>query len=100
MLLKRKGFRGAIKCWYENDASSKGIQMFWLIRRKITHKDNKRNIPLHKAVARPHLEYCIQAWISYHKKIIDTLEIIHSRATKIIPELRDHSYEERQNNMV
>ena len=52
-------------------------------------------IPLYKAIVRPHLEYCIHAWRSYHKKDIDTLERIQRRATKINPELRDLSYEER-----
>ena len=41
------------------------------------------------------MEYCIQAWRPYHKKYIDTLECLQKRATKIIPELRDLSYEER-----
>ena len=44
---------------------------------------------------RPHLEYCIQAWRQYRKKDIDTLERIQGRATKMIPELRYLSYEER-----
>ena len=49
---------------------------------------------MYKAVARPHLEQCIQAWRPYRKKYIDTLERIQRRATKIIPELRDISCEE------
>ena len=52
-------------------------------------------IPVCKGIVRPHLEYCIQAWRPYHKKDIDTLERIQRRATKIIPELTDFSYEER-----
>ena len=44
---------------------------------------------------RPHLEYCIQAWRPYRKKDIDTRECNQRRATKIIPELRYLSYEER-----
>ena len=66
-----------------------------MIRRNITYKDKKLILPLYKAIVRPHLEYCIQAWKPYRKKDIDTLECIHRRATKIIPELRDLSYEER-----
>ena len=43
----------------------------------------------------PHLEYCIQAWRSCRKKDLDKLENIQSRATKMIPELRDLSSESR-----
>ena len=52
-------------------------------------------IPLYKAILRLHLEYCIQARRPYRKKDIDTLEHIQRKATKIIPEPRDLSYEER-----
>ena len=76
-------------------AASKGNQILGLIRRNITYKGKKLFIPLYKAIVRPHLEYCIQAWRPYRKKDIDTLERIQRRATKMIPELRDLSYEER-----
>ena len=55
-------------------AASKGNQILGLIRRNIC---------------------CIQAWRPYRKKDIDTLERIQRRATKMIPELRYLSYEER-----
>ena len=73
-------------------AVSMGNQIFRLIRRNITYKEKKLIIPLYKAIVRPHLEYCIQAWRPYRKKDIDILERIQRRATKMIPEL---SYEER-----
>ena len=76
-------------------AASKGNQILGLIRRNITYKGKKLIIPLYKAIVIPHLEYCIQAWRPYRKKDIDTLERIQRRATKMIPELRDLSYEER-----
>ena len=76
-------------------AASKGNQILGLIRRNITYKGKKLIIPLYKAIVRPHLEYRIQAWRPYRKKDIDTLECIQRRATKMIPELRDLSYEER-----
>ena len=41
------------------------------------------------------LEYCIQAWNPHLRKDVDMLEKIQRRATKLIPELRDLTYEER-----
>ena len=75
-------------------AASKGSQILGLIRRTITYKEKQLIVPLYKAIVRPHLEYCIQAWRLYRKKDIDKLERIQRRATKMIPELRDLSYEQ------
>ena len=44
-------------------AAAKGNQILGLIRRNIVYKENELIIPLHKTIVRPHLEYCIQAWI-------------------------------------
>ena len=63
--------------------------------RTIAYKEKQLSVPLYKAIVRPHLDYCIQAWRPYRKKDIDKLERIQRRATKIIPELRDLSYESR-----
>ena len=76
-------------------AASKGNQILGLIRRTITYKETQLIVPLHKAIVRPHVEYCIQAFRPYRRKDIDELERIQRRATKIIPELRDLSYESR-----
>ena len=66
-----------------------------LLRKYIMYKEKQQIVPLYKAIVRPHLEYCSQAWRPYHKKDIDMLERIQRRATKMIPELRDLSYESR-----
>ena len=76
-------------------AASKGNQILGLIRRNIIYKEKQLSLPVYKAIVRPHLEYCIQAWRPYRKKDIDKLERIQRRATKMIPELRDLSYESR-----
>ena len=68
-------------------SASKGNQILGMIRRNITYKE--------KSLIRPHLEYCIQAWSPYLRKDIDMLEKIQRRATKLIPGLRDLTYEER-----
>ena len=76
-------------------AASKGNQVLGMIRRNITYKEKNLIVPLCKAIVRPHLEYCIQAWSPYLRKDIDMLETIQRRATKLIPGLRDLRYEER-----
>ena len=63
-------------------AASKSNQIVGLIRRNITYKEKELIIHLYKAIVRPHLEYCVQAWRPYRKKDVDTLEQIQSRATK------------------
>ena len=59
------------------------------------YKEKELIIPLYKTTVRPHLEYCIQAWRPYRKKDIDMLERVQRRATKMIPQLRNISYEMR-----
>ena len=76
-------------------AASKGNQVLGMIRRNITYKGKNLIVPLNKAIVRPHLEYCIQAWSPYLRKDIDMLEKIQRRATKLIPGLRDLRHEER-----
>ena len=67
-----------------------------MIRRNITIKEKSFIVPLlYKAIVRPHLEYCTQAWNPHIRKDIDMLEKIQRRATKFIPGLRDLRYEER-----
>ena len=76
-------------------AASKGNQVLGMIQRNITYKEKSLIVPLYKAIVRPHLEYCIQAWNPHLRKDIDMLEKIQRRATKLIPGLRDLRYEER-----
>ena len=57
-------------------AASKRNQIVGLIRRTIMCKEKHLIVPLYKAIVRPHLEYCIQAWRPYRKKDIDMLERI------------------------
>ena len=43
-------------------AASRGNHIIWLIRRTIMYKEKILIVPLYKAIVKPHLEYCIQAW--------------------------------------
>ena len=75
-------------------AASEGNSIRGLIRNIMTYKEKELIIPLYKTVVNPHLKYRLQAWKPYRKKDIYTLERIQRRATKMIQELRELSYEE------
>ena len=76
-------------------AARKGTQILGLIRRNIAYRDKRLIIPLYISLVRPHLEYCIQAWRPHMRKYIDKLERVQRRATKLISEISQLSYEER-----
>ena len=81
-------------CKFQNSVVLQ-LQIVGLFRRNIAYKGKQLIIPLYKAIVRPQLGYCIQAWRLHRMKDIATLEQIQRAATKMIPELRDICYEER-----
>ena len=66
-----------------------------LIGRSFECKSKTVILTLYTSLVRPLLEYCVQAWCPYYQKDIDKLERVQRRVTKIIPSLRNKSYEER-----
>ena len=76
-------------------AANKANQILGMIKRNIKWKDKDVITRLYKALVRPRLEYCVQAWSPNLQKDIDLLERVQRRATKIIDGLRYKTYEER-----
>ena len=52
-------------------------------------------LPLHKSFVRTHLEYAVQFWSPHLRRDIDKMESIQGTATKMITEIRNHSYQQR-----
>ncbi len=65
------------------------------MKRNFSFKYKDVILPLYNSLVRPHLEYVVQFWSSYLAKDIAKLEAVQCRATKMIPSLRNKSYEER-----
>ena len=65
------------------------------IGRVFENKSEKVILKLYNSLVRPHLEYCVQFWSPYYSKDIEKLERVQRRITKMIPRLRNKSYEER-----
>ena len=52
-------------------------------------------LPLYKSLVRPHLEHAVQFRSRNLRRDIDKMEKIQRRVTKMIPEIKNHSYHQR-----
>ena len=66
-----------------------------LIKRTIKSRSKDIIIKLYKALVRPKLEYCVQAWRPFLRKDIESIERVQKRASRMITECRGQSYESR-----
>ena len=74
---------------------NKANQISGLIRRSFMYMDYKIFSLLFKALVRPHLEYASSVWSPYKKKDIESIENVQRRASKMLPKMKDISYEDR-----
>ena len=65
------------------------------IRIGVSKKQGKTTVPFYSALVRPQLVYCIQVWDPQHRKDVEVLERVQSRAMKMIKGLECLSYEDR-----
>ena len=84
----------------EFDQHIKGIvgranRLLGLIKIGFACLDQEVFMNLYPVLVRPLLEYCVQVWSPYKRKHINLIERVQRRATKLVPALRDLSYEER-----
>ena len=78
-----------------NRAVNSASATLGIIRCNIISRNKNVIIKLYKALVRPKLEYCVQAWRPFLQKDINKIENVQRRATKMIFDCRKNSYEDR-----
>ena len=83
---------------FESHISSvvnKTNQLIGLIKRSFSFMDKELFLKLYKSLVRTHTDYGNSIWYPVTKKNKQAIENLQRRATKIVPEIKDLSYEER-----
>ena len=74
---------------------SKANKLLGLIKHTFKHLTPDILKSLYNTLIRPHLEYATPVWSPHLKGDRDKIEKVQRRATKLVPELRNRTYEER-----
>ena len=61
----------------------------------MSYKNRDVLLQLYKSLVRPNIEYCISAWSPYYEKYKHLLERVQHRFTRMIPGMKQLSYEKR-----
>ncbi len=75
--------------------AGKANRMLGYIKRNFSFRNREKILSLYNSLVRPHLQYAVQFWSLHLAKDLAKLQAVQRRATKMIPSLRDKSYEER-----
>ena len=73
----------------------KSYQMLGILKRSFKHMSVKTWTTLYKSFVRSHLEYRVCVWHPNKKYLIDELERVQRRATKMLKQCKNLSYENR-----
>ena len=83
--------------WSEHidNCAKKANRMVGIIKRTFCYMDKDMFLCLYKTFVRPHLEFCPEVWSPHLAKDVSVLEKVQRRATKLVPEYNNLSYDER-----
>ena len=78
-----------------NRAVARANQMLSQIKRAITFRNGQVVKLLYVSLVRPHLEYTNVVWHPKYRYEIEQIKAVQRRVLKIIPELKNMTYQER-----
>ena len=78
-----------------NESVRKANMILGLIKRNFSYIDKDVFNKLYKSLVRPHVEYAQEIWHPFLKRQSKLIEGVQRRATKLIPEIKHLTYEER-----
>ena len=64
-----------------------------IIRRSYRFLNCETFLPLYRSMVRSHFDYAVSVWDPYKIKHISDIEDVQRRATKLIPEIKNLSYQ-------
>ncbi|GAB0178729.1 mitochondrial enolase superfamily member 1 [Grus japonensis] len=76
-------------------AAQKANSVLGCLNSGVTSRSREVILPLHSALVRPHLEYCIQLWGPQYRRDMELLERVQRRAMKLIRGMEHLSCEDR-----
>ncbi|MGL5707265.1 MAG: RNA-directed DNA polymerase, partial [Aeromonas sp.] len=76
-------------------AAQKARNELFRICGTVSSRNPEVMVPLYKAIVRPHLEYCVQAWAPYSRKDTECVEKVQKQATRLIRHQKLISYKDR-----
>ena len=77
------------------EAVKKANVVLGIVKKSFIHLDSTTLPLLYKSLVRPHIEYGNVIWGPYFKEDIKAVDMVQRRATKLVPNLREMSYEDR-----
>lgn len=69
------------------------------IRKSVTSRSKEVIFSIYPALVRPHLQCCVQFWVSQYKRDVDIEEWVHWRSTKVIKGPQRQSSEEKMQKL-